>query len=596
MLEVETNTYKITSVYITMRDGIRLYTEIYAPVDTTVQYPIMFKRTPYGLRPYTTNKDTENPGSSKYMREEKYIFVYQDVRGCYKSEGKFVDVRPLIQNPQGTQIDESTDAYDSIDWLIKNIANNNGKVGMWGISYPGFYAACALHNAHPALKAVSPQAPVTDWFFDDFHHHGALFLPHSFSFLEWFGQERKQPTTETNKSIISYPQKTSFDFYLHDVGIIKNIDTKFYKGRIPFWKQLIEHPDYDDFWKERNIHPFMRNITPAVLVTGGLFDAEDLYGTVQLYKTIETHNPNTKNYFAFGPWAHGGWAKSTGQSLGDIEFDSKSSPSDFYQKNIELPFFNYFLKGKGTEPKTEAWVYQTGENKFRSFSNWLGVSDISYSMYLLPNNKLSTNIANEDTSKVSFTSDPNNPVPYSQSNSFEMIKEYMVENQKFVASRKDVLNFSTQVFDTSFTIGGNVFADLYVSTNKTDADWVVKIIDVFPDTASVIKMKGFMQLVRSEVIRGRYRYDYSKPQPFVKNKVEKISLELQDVLHTFKPGHKLLVQIHSTWFPLMDTNPQNYIQNIYKDAIEKDFVSAVHSVYTNRKYSSKLTFHVVSNQ
>jgi putative CocE/NonD family hydrolase len=579
-------------VQIPMRDGVRLFTSIYAPKDTSKKYPILMTRTPYGVSPYGVDSFKKALGPSRHFLSDGYIFVYQDVRGCYMSEGKFVNMTPhRAAKKDKHDIDESTDTYDTIDWLLKNVPNNNGKVGHWGISYPGFYAAAGMIDAHPALKAVSPQAPIADWFWDDFHHHGAFFLPHSFNFFARFGAPRPEPTTK-RPTLFEHQSRDGYQFFL-DLGSMKNADLKYYKGKVDFWNEMCDHPNYDEFWKVRDLRPHLKKVAPAVMTVGGWFDAEDLFGPLKIYRQIEKENPDIFNVLVMGPWIHGGWSDQTGGNpqgdrVGNIHFGSRTA--EHYQKEIELPFFTHYLKDEGNLKLPEASVFETGANRWRQFDAWPPKETEQKTLYLHRGCKLSFEApAEEGEVFEEFVSDPAKPVPFSEAVTTRMTVEYMTDDQRFAARRPDVLAFQSEPLKEDVTLAGPLMADLRVSTSGTDADWIVKLIDVLPPTAKnpdnkelVRPYSGYQMMVRSEVIRGRFRNSYEKPEPFVSNQPTKVPLELLDVLHTFKKGHRIMIQLQCTWFPLIDRNPQNYIPNIYK-ADEKDFIKARQRVYCSQK-------------
>ncbi len=578
---------------IPMRDGVRLFTVVYSPKDTSIKYPILLNRTPYSVGPYGENNYKSDLGPSTKFEKEGYIFVYQDVRGKFMSEGVFVEMRPYIENKKSKKdIDESSDTYDTIDWLIKHIPNNNGKVGIYGISYPGFYAAMAAIDAHPALVAASPQAPIADWFVDDdFHRHGAFWLPHAFWFYTFFGLQRPVPIDHWPEPVFTTTNPDGYDFFLK-MGSFKNTTDKFYKHKIPFWDTMMAHPNYDKFWQARNTLPHFKNIKPAVMTVGGWFDAEDLYGALNTYKSIESKNKNNRNTLVMGPWFHGGWERSKGNSLGDIHFGSNTS--EFYQDSIELPFFNYYLKGESNHNIPEAYVFETGSNEWKKFNSWPPQDVKNKNLYFHEGKNLSFEVPkNKGKSFDQYISDPSRPVPYTQNITEEMVRSYMDEDQRFASKRNDVLVYETETLGNDITIAGPIEADLFVSTSGTDADWIVKLIDVFPDTAKDyspnpcgVKMGGYQMMVRGDIMRGKYRNSYSIPEPFVPNKITKVSFQLQDILHTFKKGHRIMVQIQSSWFPLADRNPQKF-ENIYF-AKDSDFQKAVEKVYRSQKYPSGL--------
>lgn len=583
---------------IPMRDGVRLFTAIYMPKDTLEQYPILMRRTPYSCSPYGENRYHNMIGPSREIMLEGYIVVYQDVRGCYMSEGEFVNMTPHIPEKKGDRdVDESSDTYDTIEWLVNNIPNNNGRVGLWGVSYPGFYAAASMIDAHPALKASSPQAPIADWWYDDFHHHGAFFLPHAFRFLNVFGQERPEPTTQRHRSLFDYPTPDGYQFYM-DMGPLKNANEEYFRDRIAFWNRIVEHPSYDSFWQARNILPHLKNVAPAVMTVGGWFDAEDLYGPLSIYRRVETENPGIFNILVMGPWAHAGWAFGSGESLGDIHFGSPASV--FYRQNIEFPFFHYHLKGKGVLDLPEAFVFETGANQWRTFDVWPPAEAELRSLYFRENGRLDwTGPTAAGEVYDEYLSDPNKPVPHTPQIGPGMNRQYMTDDQRFASRRPDVLVYQTDVLEEDITLVGPVAADLWVSTSGTDSDWIVKLIDVYPGDAPdpeglrpYTHMGGYQMMVRSEVIRGRFRKSHENPEPFVPYQPTKVRLPLQDVFHTFKRGHRIMVHVQSTWFPLVDRNPQKYVDNIFL-AEEEDFIKAIQRVYRSRSQPTRLEVSVL---
>lgn len=582
---------------IPMRDGVRLFTVVYAPKDRSQTYPILLNRTPYSVGPYGPEAYKTTIGPSVLMAEEDYIFVYQDVRGRFMSEGEFVDVRPYNPHKRSpSDIDESSDTYDTIEWLLKNIPNHNGRVGMWGISYPGFYVSMGILEAHPALKAASPQAPIADWFIgDDWHHHGAFFLMDAFNFYSVIGQPRPGPTPVAPPPF-DYGTPDSYQFFLR-MGPLPQANKKYFQGKIAFWNELMTHGTYDAFWKARNVLPHLKNITPAVMTVGGWFDAEDLYGPLQTYQAIERQSPKTYNILVMGPWSHGGWARDDGEALGHIRFGSKTA--QYYRQNVELAFFNFFLKGKGELKLPEALMFQTGANQWKSYDQWPPKDIQERSLYFHANGKLSFDPPT--TRRLAFdeyVSDPRKPVPYTAEITNQRGITYMVEDQRFAARRPDVLVYESDTLTEPVTLAGPVTAHLYVSTTGTDADWIVKLIDVYPDDASDneshsrrVPMGGFQMLVRAEVMRAKFRHSYEKPEPMVPHQPTEVVFRLQDVHHTFLKGHKIMVQIQSSWFPLVDRNPQKFV-DIYR-ATEADFQKAIHRVYRSRHLSSHLRVGVM---
>ncbi len=594
--------YDKQEVRIPMRDGVTLFTAVYSPKDKGGTYPIILLRTPYSVSPYGADEYREKLGSSMLMAEEKFIFAYQDVRGRFMSEGEYVNMRPHIaQKRSATDVDESSDTYDTVAWLVENIPNNNGKVGMWGISYPGFYAAAALIDAHPALKAVSPQAPIADWYFDDFHHHGAFFLAHAFRFLGVFGLPRDGLVKEWPPRI-ELPTEDGYRFFLEEIGPLSQINDKYYKNNIPFWNEFIAHPNYDEFWQARNLLPHLgqiTQITPAAMTVGGWYDAEDLYGTFKIYQTLEERNPQANNTVVIGPWPHGGWSRTEGTTLGNVYFGDQPPPSKYYLEEIELPFFKHLLKDDEDPKLPEAHVFETGVNCWRKLDSWPPENRQMRALYLGQGGALTFEPPTTGEAYDEFISDPARPVPSTDRITHKMPKEYMTDDQRFAATRPDVLVYKTGALDKPITLAGPIQVSLHVSTSQTDADWVVKLIDVYPDdhpqfehTPEHVELGGYQQMVRSEVMRGRYRESYEHPKPFVPGEVTEVRFELLDVLHTFKKGHRLMVHVQSTWFPMVDRNPQRYVDNIYH-ATAEDFVKATHRVYRSADHPSSLTVGVV---
>lgn len=577
---------------IPMRDGVKLFTGVFSPRDTTRSYPILMKRTPYSCAPYGEDKYPAKVGPSEHFVKAGYILVNQDVRGRFASEGEFVQVTPHRPNKtKPTDVDESSDTYDTIEWLLKNIPNHNGRVGMSGISYPGFYAAAGMIDAHPALKAVSPQAPVGDWYFDDFLHHGSFFLAHAFRWLTGNATERPKPTTEPAKPYV-YPTPDGYKMFL-EAGSVENIDKLYLKGTIPFWKDMMVHPNRDEFWQERALIPHLKNVAPHVMTVTGWYDAEDLYGSFKTYQSVEKQNPKVHNVLVVGPWHHGGWSSGDGDKLGNVPFGAKTAA--FYRAEIELPFFEKYLKDKDVPAPAEATVFETGSNAWRTFDKWPPKQTETKKLFLQEGGKLQFAAPDKsatDTNYDEFVSDPNKPVPYCEIITPKMTIEYMVDDQRFASRRPDVLTYQTDAFEEDFVVAGPLEADLWVSTTGTDADWVVKLIDVRPDAPETTPLAGYQMLIRSEVIRGRFRNDYAKPEPFVPGQPTRVRFELLDVLHRFQKGHRLMVQIQSTWFPLVDRNPQTFVPNIYF-AGRDDFRKATHRVFRSAAHPTSLTLGVL---
>lgn len=604
------NNYTKMERKIPMRDGVKLFTSIYVPKTNLEDHPILITRTPYSCAPYGENrwKSYWNSYLKAYMREG-YIMVTQDVRGRWMSEGDFVNVRPFNPDKKTDKdIDEASDTYDAIEWLINNIPHNNGKVGVFGISYPGFYSTMAAASNHPALVAVSPQAPVTNWFIgDDFHHNGAFFIMDAFNFYSamgsGFGLPHPHPTTVPPHTI-DVPVHDSYKFYL-ETGPLP-VFSKLVGDSVSFWKDLYAHPNYDAWWKARDARNATKNLKPAMLWVGGLFDAEDNWGAWNSYKAAEGNNPGKKfNKLVMGPWYHVQWANRDGTHLGNINFGSNTSL--YYQQNIEIPYFNYYLKGIGdVSEMAEATIFITGENEWRKFDQWPPSGKEDKVLYFQDGEKLEWNPPESTTGFSEYISDPAKPVPYTDGIHFVRTREYMIGDQRFAGCRPDVLAFKTAILKEDLTVTGEVTADLLTSVSSTDADFVVKLIDVFPDnlsyndvniytdneTEAIYPMGGYEMLVHAEIFRGRYRKSFENPVPFIPGKIEHVKFNVADVAHTFKKGHRIMVQIQSSWFPLADRNPQKFV-NIY-EAVEKDFQKSAIRIYHEKGYASSILLPVLA--
>lgn len=600
--------YTKKEVYISMRDGVKLFTAIYTPKDNIEKHAFLMTRTPYSCSPYGEDKYASIwSGYRAAYVKENYIFVMQDVRGRYMSEGVFEDVRPFTKNKRGIEIDEASDTYDALNWLVKNVENNNGNVGIFGTSYPGFYSTEAALSGHPALKAVSPQAPVTDWFIgDDFHHNGAFFAMDGFGFYSTFGKPHPKPTQGYGTGY-NFTVKDNYKFYVEN-GTPKNL-AKIIGDSIKFWHQMMEHPNYDAWWQARNARNGLYNVKPAMLWVGGLFDAEDCWGAWNAYKACEKQSPQTNSSIVMGPWYHGQWSNE-GSFLGNARFGSNTS--EYYQTNIEVPFFNYHLKGKGNVADiAEANIFFTGENEWKKLKQWPPVEVENKNLFIDPNGLLTFN----DFSKQldypyqmskgisEYVSDPAHPVPYTEDVHNQRTREYMTDDQRFAERRPDVLTFKTTILENDVTIAGAVIADIATSISTTDADFVVKIIDVFPDdfaypggtkgNGKEYPMGGYEMLVRGEIMRGKYRNSFEKPTPFVPNKITNVKYALPDIAHTFKKGHRIMIQIQNSWFPLADRNPQQFL-NIYK-AEEKDYIKSNIKIYHGFANQTKFILPILKN-
>lgn len=581
---------------IPMRDGVRLFTRVYVPKDDAQPWPIVLTRTPYALKPYGADNYTDPAGSFRTLAKDKFILVTQDVRGRYGSEGEYVHVRPFNPHKGPRDTDESSDAFDTIDWLVKHVPNNNGKVGMFGISYPGFYTAMGMIDSHPALKAASPQAPVTDWFIgDDLNHNGAFFLSQNFDFFYRFAQRAEDPLHDDIKNF-NFKTPDAYDFFLR-MGPLGNSETRLLKGRSPEWKEFLAHPTYDAYWQARNIRPHLKNVRCAVMTVGGWYDAEDLFGPLEVYRNTERLNPGITNVLVMGPWAHGDWGRLDGDKLGDINFRAKTG--EFYREQIELPFFRRFLKGDTNHTPVEAHVFETGTHQWRRFDAWPPKPAAVRTLYFHGGGAL--NFTHPDGGTDAFdeyVSDPAKPVPYTMEQANTYPRSYPLHDQRFAASRTDVLVYETEPLEEDLTFAGPLKATLHVSTTGTDSDWVIKLVDVyagdFPDpnpNPTRVRMGGYQQLVRGDVFRGKFRNSFEQPEPFEPGRVTKIEFAIPDIFHTFRRGHRVMVQVQSSWFPLVDRNPQTFV-NI-PSAKPEDFRKATQRVYRAGNTASSLTVQVL---
>jgi putative CocE/NonD family hydrolase len=575
---------------IAMRDGVKLFTAIYIPKDKNEKYPFLIQRTPYSCSPYGEENYPYSLSSNPAILREKFIFVTQDVRGRYMSEGNFEEMTPhKAAKKSNKDTDESTDTFDTIEWLLKNVKNNNGRMGIIGISYPGFYASAALPNAHPAIKAVSPQAPVTDEFIgDDAYHNGAFFLMDNFSFMNYFDAPRSAPLKQYEE-LAEVDVKNAYDFYLY-LGPIKNVNEKYFHNKGKIWSEYLQHNTYDDYWKSRNIRTHLKNIKPAVLVVGGWYDAEDLFGALRTYEAIEIQSPNNSNKLVMGPWTHGGWARR--EWLKYATHDFGANLNTFY-KDIESKFFNFYLKSKGTFDANEATVFETGSNQWRSYDSWPPKNVTKQALYLHENSLLTFEASTSQGSFDEYISDPAKPVPYVDGYQGFRNNEYMSADQRFASTRPDVVTYTSAVLTEDITLAGPLEVRFFFSTTGTDVDSVVKVIDVLPNETPnpnpnprSVLMAGLQQMVRGDVFRGKFRNSFEKPEPFEPGKITEVNFRLNDVLHTFKKGHKIMIQVQHSWFPLVDRNPQKFVDIGKAEA--SDFQKATQRLYHSKEHPSRI--------
>jgi putative CocE/NonD family hydrolase len=573
---------------IPMRDGKRLFTSVYAPKDSLKTYPFLLSRTPYSVAPYGVDKYRPSLGPNELFLKSGYIFVYQDVRGRYLSEGVFVEMTPHRALKNGPQdIDESTDTFDTIDWLLKNVKGHNGKAGIVGISYSGFYAAAGMIEAHPALKAASPQAPIIDLFKgDDSYHNGAFFLTANFGFYAFFGKKKTEPELpDPNARRFDFGTRDGYDFYKR-LGPLANADEKFFKRESPYWTDLLAHTSYDDFWKVRNLAPHVKNISPAVLTVGGWYDAEDLQGPLSLDASLEQQSSTTRRTLVMGPWVHGGWARGDGDKLGSVAFNQKSSV--WFRENVEFPFFEHHLKEKADPKLSRAIVFETGTNRWRNFDQWPPKGSAG-KLYFHAGGKLSLNAPEQNESFDEYVADPAKPVPFVGYTSLGMAQEYMVSDQRFASSRPDVLTYTSDVLEEDLVIAGPLKPSLFLESSATDADYIVKLIDVYPDGDP--NHGGYQQLLRGEPFRAKFRESFESAKALVPGKQFEINYSMPDILHVFRRGHRVMVQVQSSWFPLVDLNPQRFLD--IPSAKVTDFEKASHRLFHDVKRPSGIAIQKI---
>jgi putative CocE/NonD family hydrolase len=589
------NNYDKQEVYIPMRDGIRLYTVIYIPKDKTSPHPFLMERTPYGSGPYGDSVYRRSLGPNHTLMHELYIFVYQDVRGRYMSEGQFQEMTPARNDPHnaikkpdasGKQVDESSDTWDTVDWLTKNIKNNNGRVGIYGISYPGFYASASLPDAHPAIKCVSPQAPVTDEFIgDDANHNGAFFLLDNFDFDNFFDIPRPAPVKNYSGNLFHVEYADAYKFFL-DLGPLKNANKPEYfdnKGKI--WNEYMAGSTYTGYWEARNIRPHLKNVRPATLVVGGWFDAEDMFGSLRTYEAIEQQTPGNDNHIIMGPWTHGGWAGGGWTKFGILDFGQ--NVNDYFHE-IETKFYDRYLLGKDSGALPEAMVFETGTNKWKTYNTWPPTDETKPAKFLLQShNGLATSNASA-TGYDEYVSDPAHPVPYVDGIHRGRDNQYIVTDQRFAAQRPDVLSYETDPLTTDLTVTGRLRPDIWLSSTGSDADLIVKLIDVFPDTSS---NPGYERLVRAEVFRCKFRNSYYKPEALTPGQPAEIAFNMNEIAHCFGKGHRIMVQLQSSWFPLVDLNPQTFVNIPTAEA--SDFQKATIRIWHDAAHPSGITLPIM---
>jgi hypothetical protein len=575
---------------IPMRDGKRLFTAVYVPKDAAGgPYPFLMDRTPYSVGPYGEDRYPTHLGPSEEFQKSGYIFVYQDVRGRWMSEGEFVEMRPHIDEKKTPQdVDDASDTYDTIEFLLKHVANNNGKVGIWGISYPGFYTSASIIDSHPALVAASPQAPMTDLFLgDDAYHGGAFMLSANFGFYAFF-HPQTEPQTPKPTVPFDFGTPDSYKFYLQ-AGSLANMEKEYLKGSNWLYNDQMKHDTYDAYWQSRDLSRHMKNVKCAVLVVGGWYDAEDLSGPYKTFYAINKFNPDTTTTLVEGPWVHGGWARGDGTHLGDVQFNAKTS--EYFRTNIQFPFFEHYLKGSGA-PQPKAEVFETGTNVWRSFDAWPPKAATAKTLYFHAGGKLSFEPPTEAKGVDEYVSDPNHPVPFVGYTTDTVPQRYMVDDQRFASYRPDVLVYETDPFEEDVTIAGPISPKLKISSSGTDSDFDVKLIDVYPEDypdpeeatggkrvldAPPLHMGGYQELLRGEPFRAKFRNSWEKPEALTPGKEADVNFIMPDLFHTFRRGHRIMVQVQSSWFPLTDRNPQTFTD--IPNAKPEDFKPATEQVF-----------------
>jgi len=584
--------YVKREVYIPMRDGVKLFTILYAPKDTSPPYPMLMTRTAYGIAPYGPESYRTVLGPNEDFMREGYIFVYQDTRGKFKSEGEFVHHVPLVKG--SSKPNESTDTWDTIDWLVKNVPNNNGRVGQYGISWAGWEVAQGMIDAHPALKASSPQAPPQDQFLgDDYHSGGAYQLMYGFNWMSTNARARVAPS-ERPVERFDYGTPDGYRFFL-ELGAAANAE-KYFADDVPTYHDHMTHPTYDEYWQARNVPKDLSGIAHPVLIVAAWFDAQDFYGPFRMYRALKEKSPGNKTTLVVGPWLHGGWERGDGATLGHIEFGSKTA--ERFRRDIELPFFNFYLKNKGALNLRDAMVFETGGNKWHDYDQWPPKATRPRNLYLQAGGRLAFDAPRDADGSDSYVSDPRKPVPYTAEVTTTEGHLFMVEDQRFVAGRPDVLVYETPPLTEALTIAGPIDVTLNVATTGTDGDWVVKVIDVYPGVApdptpnpENVRMGHFQMLLAGDILRAKFRNSLSVPEPMVPSQPTKLTFTLGDKYHTFLPGHRVMVQVQSSWFPMFDRNPQTFV-DIYH-AKGSDYRAATQTVFRSTALASFVTLPVL---
>ncbi len=595
--------YTKREVMIPMRDGVKLFTAIYAPRDSSTPNPILLKRTPYSCEPYGEDQFPDSLEPDPELARAGYIFAIQDARGTHMSEGTWVHMRPHLERKDGpTDIDESTDGYDTIEWLVKNVPKNNGRVGMHGGSYPGFYVLASMIDAHPALKCAMPAAPQTDWWHEDIHLNGAFHLSPVFWFVREMGIDRPAPTTQHAQASIKLPTRDGYEFFLRHVGALNGVNERFFDGRADMWKDIAAHPNRDEFWIQRDLRPHLRNVAPAVLNVGGWYDESNLFGTLAAYRTIEKQDPDAFNVLVMGAWEHMGWEfNNSGDRYGDHPLGSTTSQ---HFRAIQRRFLDFYLLdgSPGQVDLPEATIFETGTNRWRTFDRWPPQETRTVALHAREKGQLLERAPTETSGASAFdefVSDPQRPVPFTDQTVMTKPDGFLAADQRFAARRPDVVHYQTEPLPRDWTVAGPIHVDLWVSTDREDADWIVKLIDVFPGDepnweglAAGKRAAGYQMLVRIGGIRGRFRDDPSNPKPFALGQPTRVRLELPDILHTFRQNHRIMIQIQSSWFPMLDRNPQKWVDNIFL-ATDEDFVKATHRIYRDAEHPTRIDLPVL---